>query len=514
MEKFIKKRLIFILLDLILVFSSFVFIIFVKAGSLENYLPKYFGSLLVFIGLWFLLSWFFKKYSFRDYDHFGRVLRPILISNFVILGTASLLMYFSRTSFYSRTIVFGTLIIASGLELLFGMTYHFLRVAKEHEMPSDHEYAALRAHQLNGNGYLNGKNNSDTIKNITDRLKKLIIGECGEKAFAFVQKNHIFDKGELLVVSTSSLINVQSQLRADHKMIVNLKRINDTRHLSRFFSTINEGLPKFGRFMCCVETKDLRKKRIFEKYPFIINYLYYYFLDFPMKRVFPKFTITRGIYFFLTRGMNRVITRAETLGRLIAAGFDIIDEEYIGNLCYISAKKIKAPKKELNTAYGPLIGLNRIGQNGKIIKVYKMRTMYPFSEYLQEYIYQRYNLKDGGKFDHDFRVSTQGKFMRRFWLDEVPMLINLFQGDLRLVGVRPLSTQYFSLYSKILQRERIKYKPGLIPPYYYDMPKTLKEIQQSELNYLKAWNKHPFRTDWNYFWKALFNIIFKKERSQ
>ena len=454
MEKFIKQRLVFILLDLALVFLSFVFIIFLKAGSLEIYLPKYFGSMMVFLGIWLLLSWFFKKYSFRDYNHFGRVLRPILISNFVILGTASLLMYFSRTAFFSRTIVLGIFLVASGLELLLGMTYHFVRVAKEHEIPSDHEYAALRAQQMNGNGYTHGKNNAETIKKISDHLKTLIIGECGESALSFIQNNHIVGKEELLILSTSNVINVQSQVKAYHKMIANLKKINDTRYLSKFFSTVNESLPHSGRFVCCVETKDLRKKRIFKKFPFLINYLYYYFLDFPMKRIMPKFNFTRGIYFFFTRGMNRVITRAETLGRLISSGFTIIDEEYIGNLCYIAAEKIKPPEEILNPSYGPLIRLNRIGKNGRIIKVYKMRTMYPFSEYLQEYIYERHNLKDGGKFDHDFRVSTQGKIMRKFWLDELPMLINLFQGDLKLVGVRPLSAQYFGLYSKLLQRER------------------------------------------------------------
>lgn len=470
--------------------------------------------MLIFLGIWFTLSWFFKKYSFRDYDHFGRVLRPILISNFVILGTASLLMYFSRTAFYSRTIVLGILIVASGLELVLGMTYHFVRVAKEHEIPSDHEYAALRAQQMNGNGYTHGEDESGKIKQIQNHLKSLIIEECGESAFSFIKNNHIVEKEELLVLSTSSVINVQSQVKTHHKMIANLKRINDTRYLGKFFSTVNESLPQYGRFVCCVETKDLRKKRIFKKYPFLINYLYYYFLDFPIKRVMPKFNLTRGFYFFFTRGMNRVITRAETLGRLISSGFTIIDEDYIGNLCYIAAEKIQPPEEITNSSYGPLIRLNRIGKNGRLIKVYKMRTMYPFSEYLQDYIYERYSLKDGGKFDHDFRVSTQGKIMRKFWLDELPMLINLFQGDLKLVGVRPLSTQYFGLYSKILQRERIKCKPGLIPPYYYDMPKTLKEIQRSEIKYLKAWGKNPFRTDWIYFWKAMLNIFFKRARSQ
>ena len=84
---------------------------------------------------------------------------------------------------------------------------------------------------------------------------------------------------------------------------------------------------------------------------------------------------------------------------------------------------------------------------------------------------------------------------------------------MKLFGVRPLSEHYFSLYSEELQEKRIKTRPGLIPPFYVDMPKTIEEIQASELRYLEAYEKHPFRTDWKYFWKAFWNILFKKARS-
>jgi hypothetical protein len=80
--------------------------------------------------------------------------------------------------------------------------------------------------------------------------------------------------------------------------------------------------------------------------------------------------------------------------------------------------------------------------------------------------------------------------------------------------VRPLSLHYFNLYSKELQKRRIKYKPGLIPPFYADKPETLEEIMSSEIKYLDAYDKHPFFTDFKYFFRAIFNIIFKKYRSK
>jgi lipopolysaccharide/colanic/teichoic acid biosynthesis glycosyltransferase len=164
--------------------------------------------------------------------------------------------------------------------------------------------------------------------------------------------------------------------------------------------------------------------------------------------------------------------------------------------------------------YGILVRLNRVGQNGKMFKVYKFRTMHPYSEFLQSYIYNRYSLQEGGKFNHDIRVTTLGRWMRKYWIDELPMLINLIKGNMKLVGVRPISQHYFSLYSKELQEQRTRHKPGLLPPFYADMPKTLDEIQASETRYLTMCEeKGTVRTDFVYFWKIIYTIVFRRARS-
>jgi hypothetical protein len=85
---------------------------------------------------------------------------------------------------------------------------------------------------------------------------------------------------------------------------------------------------------------------------------------------------------------------------------------------------------------------------------------------------------------------------------------------MKLVGVRPLSRQYFGLYKDDLKERRIKYKPGLIPPFYADMPDDLESIQASELKYLDSYDRHPFLTDLRYFFKSWWNILFRHARSR
>jgi hypothetical protein len=84
---------------------------------------------------------------------------------------------------------------------------------------------------------------------------------------------------------------------------------------------------------------------------------------------------------------------------------------------------------------------------------------------------------------------------------------------MKLFGVRPLSRQYFELYRPDVRERRIKYKPGLVPPFYADMPTDLDAIQASELKYLDSYDKYPIATDIRYFFKSMWNIAFHKARS-
>lgn len=61
--------------------------------------------------------------------------------------------------------------------------------------------------------------------------------------------------------------------------------------------------------------------------------------------------------------------------------------------------------------------------------------------------------------DHN-RLTTFGKFLRKYSLDEVPQLFNVLKGDLSLVGPRPLLLEYLPLYSKE-QRKRHHVRPGI-----------------------------------------------------
>jgi len=288
--------------------------------------------------------------------------------------------------------------------------------------------------------------------------------------------------------------------------------MNSIRKLDEFLDAVNGKLPSYGSFVCCVETLEQRQRRLIRKLPFGLYYLLSP-ADFMMKRVLPRLRWTRGLWNVFTNWANPPLSRAESLGRLCRAGFEIRSEKFAGNILCILAKRRSQPLHSNNSGYGMIIALPRVGRNGEIFNAFKLRTMHPYSEFIQDYVYTMHDLQQGGKMKHDFRITPWGRVCRRIWLDELPMIVNLFKGDLKFFGVRPLSKHYFDLYSDEMRNRRIKYKPGLIPPFYADMPRNLEEIQVSESKYLDEWDKRPLQTDLKYFFRSMINILFRNARS-
>ena len=510
-----KFRAITLLADIVILTISFLAVLWTKPSSLNFYLQSHIKFFLGLAAIWIIVSLANGKMHRGKIINFSSLFSRVLTSNIIAVSATALIMYSMREYFYSRTVVLGTAILATILELLFGSVYMAFKKAVLQDYEDYEKYKVYRK----PSEYDLVKEVVGNSANITERtevnpdIALAIEREVGsEIALAILRMTCSNFTDHTAVLSTTTIFNITSLAKQKYDYLINLHKINDIKKLDNFLDAVNRKLEMDGYFFCCVETKDQRKHRILNKYPPLLNYIYYVF-DFIVKRILPKLKFTRGLYFLLTRGDNMVLSRAEALGRLSRAGFRIKQESFIGNLLCIETQKVKEPCPPSENAYGPMIALARVGKDGNMIKVYKLRTMHPYSEFIQDYVYSLHDLADGGKFKNDFRITSWGAICRKIWLDELPMLMNYFRGDMKFVGVRPLSRHYFELYREDVRARRIKYKPGLIPPFYADMPADLDAIQSSEMKYLDSYDRHPFITDFRYFWKSVWNILFRKARS-
>lgn len=99
---------------------------------------------------------------------------------------------------------------------------------------------------------------------------------------------------------------------------------------------------------------------------------------------------------------------------------------------------------------GPVIvKLPRVSE-GRVIQVYKFRSMIPGANKLKKSLSHLNERTDGPlfKIKEDPRVTRVGRFLRRFRLDEFPQLINVLKGELALVGPRPREPEEAAAYPK------------------------------------------------------------------
>lgn len=332
-----------------------------------------------------------------------------------------------------------------------------------------------------------------------------------KKLIEKLEKYIEFDSARKVLLETRHKSNLENFSKLD--LIVNLENVNNIRRINKFHNAVNDTLNDCGIYFFRAETFRERVKRIEQKVPYGFKHLFRA-VDFVWKRMIPKIPVLKKIYFMLTHGHNRALSQAEILGRVISCGFEIEEYWEDENLLHVISRKVKEPDFNMNPSYGLLFTMNRIGYKGKMIGVYKFRTMHPYSEYCQALITKENNLAKSGKIENDYRITKWGKFFRKYWIDELPMIINMLKGELNIVGVRPLSTHFYSLYPQELQELRIKVKPGLVPPYYAYMPNNFEEILENEKKYILQKLKSPITTDIKYFYLAFVNIVFKGARSK
>ncbi len=119
----------------------------------------------------------------------------------------------------------------------------------------------------------------------------------------------------------------------------------------------------------------------------------------------------------------------------------------------------------ISTNGRPIFKQRRVGQNGKKFNIYKFRTMKidadrELEELLQRDDEARAEWESEFKLKDDPRVTKIGKFLRRTSLDELPQIMNVFQGKMSLVGPRPIIDDEIIKYGDMFDYF-IAVKPGI-----------------------------------------------------
>lgn len=126
---------------------------------------------------------------------------------------------------------------------------------------------------------------------------------------------------------------------------------------------------------------------------------------------------------------------------------------------------ILAALVRMDSEGSPIYRQERIGKDGKPFMIYKFRTMVDnadalLAKYLRENPDLAEEWKKSQKLKKDPRLTRAGHFLRKTSLDELPQVLNILQGDMTLVGPRPIVENEKAKYGRFLE-EYCEVRPGL-----------------------------------------------------
>ena len=144
----------------------------------------------------------------------------------------------------------------------------------------------------------------------------------------------------------------------------------------------------------------------------------------------------------------------------------------------------------------------RVGKDGRAFRIYKFRTMVVDAEHRKAELLAN-NETDGilFKLRNDPRVTSVGAHLRRWSVDELPQLINVFLGDMSLVGPRPALPDEAERYAEHVHR-RLVVKPGITGLWQVSGRSDLSwdESVRLDLRYVENWS---FALDLQILWKTI-----------
>lgn len=159
----------------------------------------------------------------------------------------------------------------------------------------------------------------------------------------------------------------------------------------------------------------------------------------------------------------------------------------------------------------PIFIQKRVGRNGKLFKIIKLRGMYIDARIRYPELYNFSEKKDLNFYYHlenDPRVTKIGEFIRQKSIDELPNIFNVLLGQMTLVGPRPEIPEVMDLYGEY-KKQILSVKPGItcISKISGRDILTKKETIIKDIEYIE---KMSINFDFQILMKTFFNVILSK----
>ena len=210
-------------------------------------------------------------------------------------------------------------------------------------------------------------------------------------------------------------------------------------------------------------------------------------VDFYKRRRANSYVSTVGTYPVITYHTVSLNTYEQLVKRLmdIAAGL-------VGCIVFSPIMLVTAIAIKLDSPGPILFKQTRVGQNGRLFKIYKFRSMYIDAEERKKELMAQNEIEGGVMFKmkDDPRITKVGKVIRKLSIDELPQFFNILFGSMSLVGTRPPTVDEVEKYERNHWR-RISIKPGLTGMWQVSGRSNISnfdEIVELDVEYIDNWS--------------------------
>jgi exopolysaccharide biosynthesis polyprenyl glycosylphosphotransferase len=181
-----------------------------------------------------------------------------------------------------------------------------------------------------------------------------------------------------------------------------------------------------------------------------------------------------------------------------------------GTFCFLIVYPFVGAAIKLDSP-GPVIFKHRrVGQHGRIFKLYKFRSMYQDAEQRKQKLLEKNEIKGAMfKLKNDPRMTRVGRWLRKTSLDEFPQFLNVLKGEMSLVGTRPPTPEEVETYLPQHLR-RMSAKPGISGLWQISGRSQITDfdmVVELDCKYLHHWR---FSDDLKILFKTVFVVLKRK----
>ena len=316
-------------------------------------------NFLVIITAWGLSTLLTNRYKEPNSINHYYEIAPYIKASILTFLFLTFFYYSLRIDLKSIELIYKAGLLHSGLEIMAFFLYFFGQSKKNGHLKNKSENQIMK---INGQEPLSiaqtkdNKNGSYNSSELFNSLKTFRSGyeiELTDFIWQTIKREKI-SKDKVTILNTTSNINIELLFNNSKELLVNMHRLNDIRKINEHLLTVYSKLESGGLFVGNFIPLEKLKSHLRSQMP---HFLYSIVLPFYFifHRVFPKLAVTKQIYFIITRGRNRVLSKSEVLGRLAFCGYEILNEINIADRFYFVCKKNKTVSEEESPSYGPIV---------------------------------------------------------------------------------------------------------------------------------------------------------------